>query len=110
MTPERLAEIEAIANAATPGPWPHANKSGAVVVDGRIIFRMVYASTADEDFVVSALAREDVPALIAEVRRLRGERDLARTETAFERVTVAERNLEIAQLSRMNALLAKGNL
>jgi hypothetical protein len=80
MTPKQLTEIESRANAATAGPWesentdyyelifsPHA-KIGSTDwdeendVDGE-------QCAANGDFI--AHARADVPALIAEVRRLR---------------------------------------
>jgi protein-S-isoprenylcysteine O-methyltransferase Ste14 len=87
MTVDWLAEIEARANAATPGPW-------ADTPDGS--YRSVVTATVrdpmylgDETWVVSVLgpamkmpqaranavfmahARADVPELVAEVRRLR---------------------------------------
>jgi hypothetical protein len=65
MTDEELDRIEARCNAATAGPWK------------------------DGEFIVAA--REDIPALLAEVRRLRAElddleaayrRDVARADQA----------------------------
>lgn len=64
-----LDAIEARANAATPGPWrvgatydPEINVD-VTNADGNLV------GPKDEDFI--AAAREDVPALVAEVRRLR---------------------------------------
>ncbi len=86
MTPDELAAIEARANAATPGPWTeHAD--GSLPPDPRKI-RYVRApnGAAIASFlrtqgldphealmngVFIAAARTDVPALVAEVRRLR---------------------------------------
>lgn len=86
MTDEQLAEIEARANAATPGPWFWTGRvddwghsgpdlmgpNDAVVcqswghdADGLEI--------ADSDMSFIANAREDIPALIAEIRRLRSQ-------------------------------------
>jgi hypothetical protein len=82
LTPQQLDEIEQRANAATPGPW---------TTDGWEIYQgggssapdlMAWAgetcraddydgSRNDADFI--AHARTDVPALLAEIRRLRAE-------------------------------------
>jgi len=81
-----LDEIERCANAATPGPWKHegqevraachvafcgeaANSRGATNAQD---------CTRNARFIASA--RTDVPALIAEVRRLRGEIDAMAAE------------------------------
>ena len=55
MTEEQLKEIEGRANAATPGPWT-----------------LSWSSTqcSHEDSKLIAHAREDIPNLIAEIRRL----------------------------------------
>lgn len=86
MTDEQLAALETMAAAATPGPWttgiwftgPCGEYNGGTVVygDGRTIavFHQDYQSSSDYDnaeFV--AAARAAVPALVAEVRRLRAE-------------------------------------
>ena len=72
MTPERMAEIEARANAATPGPWEAWDRGIGfeVHVNGEELnseFRETFRQ-ADAEFI--AEARTDVPALLAEVRRL----------------------------------------
>jgi hypothetical protein len=76
-----LDAIEARANAATPGPWK-VNKRGhigggefgtdPVVINGEGIepFFELGASGPDNSSFI-AHARQDIPALIAEVRRLR---------------------------------------
>lgn len=82
MTPEELYAIEVRANAATPGPWTsithptlhHSHNDVFVenddsdliceMVDGKVFDRLATA-----EFI--AHAREDIPALIAEIRRLR---------------------------------------
>jgi hypothetical protein len=96
MTPERLEEIEAGAKAATEGPWleggPYPGASVCIEVDGgssgpddpepttwepicvlddRRDGEPHPQVLADRAFI--AHAREDVPALIAEIRRLKGE-------------------------------------
>ena len=72
MTPERLAEIEARAEAATEGPWEAWDRGIGfeVHVNGEGLnseFRETFRQ-ADAEFI--AAARTDVPALLAEVRRL----------------------------------------
>ncbi len=79
MNEEQLQAIEERANKATPGPWHcyYSLSVGATVQQGPgkpWIFRAQEGATrADLDFV--AAAREDVPALIAEVRSLRAKLD-----------------------------------
>lgn len=93
MSAERLDEIEEIVNAATPGPWGvfHAQKRQQLrdespgfwvmemAPDGAafgLTFGDAEFSEEDADFIASA--RQDVPDLVAEVRRLRLEnRELA---------------------------------
>jgi len=74
MTDEELNEIEARARAATPGPWIYKNKSREVVNDspGFLVARVHCPSLKfirDGNFI--AHVRDDVPALVREVRRLR---------------------------------------
>ena len=84
MTEERLAEIEARAKEATPGPWFYG--SGPYLDYG--IFTKAYPSFGDEvlsnsghsagnaseeDGRFIAAARIDVPDLVAEVRKLKSE-------------------------------------
>jgi hypothetical protein len=75
ITDERLADIESRAEAATPGPWKsyleeREKMSGSdfIQTGGEDIY-LTGATAADQDFI--AAAREDVPVLLAEVRRLR---------------------------------------
>lgn len=83
MTDDELAEIEARANAATPGPWePYRRVTlGVVSVMSAAMFEnrngvdvdYVVADARDESFANAdfiASSRTDVPALIAEIRRL----------------------------------------
>lgn len=87
VTDEELAEIEARLTAASPGPWTsfvegRDHQSGDDFIrisesdaeDDMYVSRFGAsgtrpASAADQDFI--AHARQDIPALIAEVRRLR---------------------------------------
>lgn len=77
MTPQtgtelRLDEIEARANAATPGPWTVSEDYSDVVGpegDQLASYWNPTSETRNGEFI--AHARTDVPALVAEVRRLR---------------------------------------
>lgn len=81
MTDElNLDAIEARANAATPGPWePYFTVHGHphVVRAGQSIWGVIVSISPDDygraDCEFLAAARSDVPALVAEVRRLRAE-------------------------------------
>lgn len=75
-----LREIEARADAAALGPWTswiegRDHTAGSSFIETRTAegrgsdIELSGASTADQDFI--AAARSDVPALIAEVRRLK---------------------------------------
>lgn len=75
MNEARLQDIESRCNAATPGPWEEVAESGEWWISGPDISADYVMSTnagdikqADADFI--AYARTDIPALIAEVRRL----------------------------------------
>jgi len=92
MTELDLDAIEARANAATVGQWRHTYKNckwhmssefidrdgdldgvGLVTADINQDNADLYATDADMDFI--AHARTDIPALVAEVRRLRAKRE-----------------------------------
>lgn len=89
---EQLAAIEARANAATPGPWTIGEKFREALIDGRPAgdaCPIVCAAPANEqgyawwksgNAAFIAAAREDVPALVAEVRRLRRLLDAAEVD------------------------------
>ena len=79
MTPERLDEIEARANAATQGPWewhPYMGSGATLAKPNRPFHELNILKTTDDwppvaaDAEFIAAARTDVPALLAEVRRL----------------------------------------
>lgn len=87
MTDTELTVIERRAQAAMPGPWHLAiccDEYGGV--DGRSNIEVgaidVADDVADNDADFIAHAREDTPALIAEIRRLR--QGLARLRTAVD--------------------------
>jgi hypothetical protein len=80
MTEEELVEIEARCQCASPGPWKsmiegrdHTSGSSFIMIGagqtrGEDI-ELSGATVADQDFI--AYARQDVPLLVEEVRRLR---------------------------------------
>ncbi|MCB9384409.1 MAG: hypothetical protein H6509_07320 [Bryobacterales bacterium] len=75
MTDKELSRIEERAVRATPGPWKsfiegrdHTSGSNFIRTAGDDI-ELSGASKEDQDFI--AAARQDVPQLVAEVRRLR---------------------------------------
>ena len=76
MTPERLKQIEERANAATPGPWEReiGYHDNGLYIDGELVASTrggaVYWEAPQTDIIFIAHAREDIPALIAEIRRL----------------------------------------
>lgn len=89
MTPEELEAIKARAEAATPGPWFYdpdndvRTEAGSIYETHGAFGRYKtdcltsgngsYFNHSDGEFI--AHARQDVPALVAEVEKLRGEVD-----------------------------------
>lgn len=77
MSEERLDAIQARVDGATTGPWddqPNWTDTARVVLngDGEALWDAVgLMADADSEFI--AHAREDVPALLTEVERLRGQ-------------------------------------
>lgn len=76
MTEAELQRLENLASRATRGPWvasvegrDHTSGSSCILTQGDDL-ELIAASEADYDFI--AAAREGIPKLIAEVRRLRG--------------------------------------
>lgn len=113
LSPERLAEIRRRVENATPLPWtpssvyPHICWQGDDQGEQIISANLSERPAEDIDFI--AHARQDVPALLGEVERLRAELDElraqnAKTEDNFESYaeTVA---MELARLRGMNARL-----
>lgn len=90
LTPEREAEIAARAEAATPGPWhrsddAHSLERYVLSEDATLAISFGYRGNrtqAEAEFV--AHAREDIPALLAELAAVRAERDQARVAALNE--------------------------
>lgn len=75
LSADDLAAIEARVRATTPGPWRSViegrdqdSGSSFIMTEGEDIY-LSGASDADQDFI--AHARQDVPRLLAEIRRLK---------------------------------------
>lgn len=77
ITDEQLAEWEKLANAATPAPWAALFENDVATPDLVCVAKcpsyVGVPFSANQAFI--AAAREAIPALIAEVRRLRQEFD-----------------------------------
>lgn len=90
MTDDELNAIEQRANAATPGPWVdtdprHIRHAEPNIYAGDYEVADVYDNNGCDDSSFIAHARQDIPALIAEIRRLRAAL-LQRTEQARDEV------------------------
>lgn len=94
MTPEQLDEIEERAAAATPGPWRVDGYAIAAEVDTDSFLEVCSfrGNYADEDMPFVAAARTDVPALVAEVRRLREELESVCRHTNCEMISGRKRD------------------
>ncbi|MEU5838816.1 hypothetical protein ABZ820_34845 [Streptomyces diacarni] len=74
MTPERVAEIAARVDAATPGPWRVDDDWAEIKAPDLDTIADYWEPTRESgNGAFIANAREDVPALLAEVERLRAE-------------------------------------
>lgn len=74
MDEKTLAEIESRANAAAPGPWERYD-AALIGPDGRGVARYFTEPAFIQTMDFIAAARTDVPALVAEVRRLGAENE-----------------------------------
>lgn len=97
MTDEELAAIKARCAAATPGPWVADSGNEVSAEFGKFMVDLClcytprcfdHPATAEDNSMFIAHARTDVPALVAEVERLRS--DVARL-TAFRDEVLAQR-------------------
>lgn len=119
MDEAKLSEIEARARAATPGPWlvcaaEDAAEGLPVAFFGRGSGPKDVAvrsdgpprGTADDDAAFVAHAREDVPALVAEVRRLQKANEAlvaafdAALARSHDRITVGGVRAIVPQIGR----------
>jgi len=84
LTDEKLAELEAMAKAATPGPWSFRERAAEDYMVGSIDYEWiahVWHHEGDAAFI-AATDPDTVLSLIAEVRRLRADLAAAQTEAA----------------------------
>lgn len=94
MTDKELDEMQAVCDAATPPPWEA--RIGGLFNLWQVYRPGVFRSENSEaDSIFTARAREWVPALVAEVRRLQQDARVAAIETE-------ERCIEEAQAAREN--------
>lgn len=82
MTPERLAEIKARADAATKGPWKVAEQDLECWIAGPTVVQNQEGAFARPNAAFIAHAREDIPDLLAEVERLKSKTEDRVTELA----------------------------
>ncbi|MBE9586834.1 hypothetical protein IM792_20465 [Mucilaginibacter sp. JRF] len=78
ITDFELEEIEARCANASPGPWKayiegrdHESGSDFIMTGSDEDIEMLGATVADYDFIANA--KQDIPRLVAEIRRLRNE-------------------------------------
>lgn len=129
MDEAKLAEIEARASAATPGPWRASTGRTHDPSTGRVTSVEHWISRGDDDVGITgdvsdsrtgepslanaafiAHARADVPALVAEVRRVGAENAMLRsaTDAAVDGVRATlPAALEIARREGAEAMLAR---
>lgn len=106
MTQDELDRWEALANAATPGPWVLVDRDilGGYEVhapDDWTVFGYNGPERTDAAFI--AAARDAVPALIAEVRRLRGLVEAAYCEGYRDRHDKGDTELMDVEWARSDA-------
>ena len=93
LTKERLAEIEARCEAATPGPWEWDDEAECMRHGSKPVMMamwyydkcgevVVSLDVYDADAEFTAHARQDIPALLDEVKRLREQ--LKNLDLAYE--------------------------
>ena len=71
---DRIAEIKARCEAATPGPWYKGNDTLVMKTESHAV---VCDTRARSDAAFIAHARDDIPDLLAELERVTAERDAA---------------------------------
>ncbi len=99
MTDEELAAIEQRETAATRGPWEFSSKTACIESPYGTIGIPSFSLNFQSDMRFAAHARMDVPALLAETRRLKADRKRLRdwwvnhygsTDQAIDATTFAE--------------------
>lgn len=96
LTEERIAEIRSRLHGVSLGEWSHGYnldvKCNAITCEGRHLFWFVHPDPLknDKNMEFVAHAREDIPALLDEVERLRAENEKFREEF-WEAIKIAKR-------------------
>jgi hypothetical protein len=98
MTDEQLAELEALAEKATPGPWEIDDWFGITNPDGDDVGCVDSRESAE----LIAASRTAIPSLIAEVKRLRA--------VVSDRASVIEECAAIADLVCKANFMERGGL
>lgn len=84
MTPDRIAELRALCDAATKGPWRHSSEGAGWAVLGPEWEHLVQLGELDTDLdlaVFIAAARTALPEALDEIERLRKSLMVIRCET-----------------------------
>lgn len=112
MTPEQLNEITARHEAATPGPWKHddgdtwgdysiyaPNREFLANIGGPIQVIEIVSDTDKANAEFIAHARQDIPNLVTEVKRLAAERDTWKNdvEGLEDRIIKAQHERDLSQ-------------
>jgi predicted phage gp36 major capsid-like protein len=103
VTPERIAKLRALCEAATPGPWERLDLDGAPTP--RVGYRIVsggiershIAAESRKDAALIAAARSALPEALAEIERLTKERDEAIRERQLDN------DQDAAEIERLTA-------
>ena len=105
LTDEKLDELQRLSDAATPGKWKRGRDSAsAYVFDAKGAWICTASrSVADASFI--AASRTALPALIAEVRRGRGEAEKARAEVEALRARVTRAEVALEDFSHGGAYI-----
>lgn len=110
MDDARLDAIQARADSATKGPWEQGtgyfqNVYVRVAGEGPCGGLLITTCQESHDAIFIAHAREDVPALVAEVRRLRAYADELHEERYLLRESEARLDADVRRLREENARL-----
>lgn len=107
LTPDQLSAIRKRADAATPGPWVshHVNSLGVTIGSYTVpgfgfddIGRTTWDGLTSNNHDFMAYARDDIPALLDEVERLKSENDDLRSQVNSQAVSIEVYVEDIAQL------------
>lgn len=98
MNAEQLNAIKERVAKATPGPWDEMDDLFVIEGDGLIIGELIAKTEIKADAEFIAAAREDVPALVAEVERLQNRCELYEEARRNDGKMIEYKDAEIARL------------